>query len=357
MTKVNQASPTSRNLTRLAFIVTTLALLGHLFGSPANSQSGRTQDPTRKKVKPVPPEPLPRPRTVEPPRNEDGTIRINSDLVTVVTTVGRSDGGVVGNLERGDFEVMEDGVVQDISNFTRVSDAPLSMVLLFDTSLSIAPQLDFERRAAGRFLERIMRPQDRTALFSFATEVGVLQDFTNRVPLLVNAMKQLKSSGATSLYDAIFLAAGYLKPAPGRHVIVIISDGGDTTSSKDLKQALAEAQMADAVVYAVYTGDKKSSENLRDLAAERALTALTTETGGEAYFPLSRGENNEAEEQSLTDLNQVFGRLAEQIRTQYVLGFYSSNEARDGAFRKLRVRVTKAGFSARARLGYYAAKR
>ncbi len=344
-------------MTRLTFVIGALALATLVAALPVASQSGRTQDPTRKKVKPVPPDPLPRPRAVEQTRNEDGTIRISSDLVTVVTTVGRTDGGPVSSLDREDFEVLEDGVSQEISNFARVSDVPLSMVLLFDTSLSIASQLDFERRAAARFLERIMRPQDRTALFSFSTDVAVLQDFTNRVPVLVSAMKQLRSTGATSLYDAIFLAADYLKPAAGRHVIVIISDGGDTTSNKDLKQALAEAQLADTVIYAVYTGDRKSSENLRDLAAERALAALTSETGGEAYYPIQRGENGEAEERSLTELNQAFGRLAEQIRTQYMLGFYSSNEARDGGFRKLQVRVVKTGFSARARHGYYASKR
>jgi len=307
-------------------------------------------------VKPVPPDPLPRPRTIDPQRDEAGTIRINSDLVTVITTVTRRDAGIVGNLEAADFEVLEDGVTQEIINFSRVSDVPLSMVLLFDTSLSIAPQLDFERRAAARFLERVMRPQDKTALFSFSTEVSVLQDFTNRVPLLVNAMKQLRSVGATSLYDAIFLAAGYLKPAAGRHVIVLISDGGDTTSKKDLKAALAEAQMADTVIYAVFTGDKMSSENLRDLAAERALAGLTSQTGGEAYYPVPRGENGESEERSLAELNQVFGKLADQIRTQYVLGFYSKNDARDGAFRKLEVKLKRPGFTARARMGYFASK-
>jgi Ca-activated chloride channel homolog len=323
---------------------------------PATGQSGRTQDPSRRKVKPVPPDPLPQPRAIDPPRNEDGTIRINSDLVTVVTTVTRSEGGIVSDLQQGDFEVLEDGVAQEISNFARVSDVPLSMVLLFDTSLSIAPQLDFERHAAARFLERILRPQDKAALFSFSTDVAVLQDFTNRVPLLVSAMKQLKSTGATSLYDAIYLAAGYLKPAAGRRVIVIISDGGDTTSKKDLKQALAEAQLADTVIYAVFTGDKKFSENLRDMAAERALAALTSETGGEAYYPIARGENGEGEDRSLTELNQVFGRLADQIRTQYVLGFYSTNDARDGGFRKVQVQIKRQGFTARARRGYYASK-
>ncbi|MEP7271803.1 MAG: VWA domain-containing protein [Acidobacteriota bacterium] len=353
---MNRVVLISSRIFRAVVIVGALTFVVQLSGRPVSSQSGRTQDPTRKKVKPVPPDPLPRPR-IETPRNEDGTIRINSDLVTVVTGISRRDGGSLVGLERDDFEVLEDGVVQDISNFGKVSDLPLSMVMLFDTSLSVISQLDFERRAAGRFLERVMRPQDRAALFSFATDVAVLQDFTNRVPLLLNALKQLRSKGATSLYDAIFLAAEYLKPAVGRHVIVIISDGGDTTSSKDLKQALAQAQLSDVVIYAIYTGDRMSSENLRDLAAERALANLTAETGGEAYYPASRGNGGESEERSLAELNEAFGRLADQLRTQYTLGFYSTNDARDGAFRKLSVRVKKPGFTARARLGYYASRR
>lgn len=230
--------------------------------------------------------------------------------------------------------------------------------MLFDTSLSVSSRLDFERRAASRFLERVMREQDKAALFAFATDVIVLQDFTSRVPQLTNAMKQLRAQGSTSLYDAIYLAAEHLQNAPGRRVILIISDGGDTTSSKDLKAALTQAQLSDVVIYAVFTGNLWPSQNIRDLAAERALQALTTETGGEAYFPRARtGPKDEAaDEASLLDLNTVFTRLASELRTQYTLGFYSTNEARDGAFRKLSVRVKKAGYTARARTGYYAPK-
>lgn len=334
-----------------------LALFVFLLIAPARSQSGRGHDAEKKKVKPVPPPPLPRPRTVEGQRQEEPTIRINSSLVTIVTTVSRRDGGVLNSLMGEDFEVFEDGVLQEISNFASVSDVPLRMVILFDTSLSVASRLEFEKRAAARFLERIMRPQDQTALFSFATDVTVLQDFTSRVPLLVNAMKQLRSRGATSLYDAIFLAADYLKPTSGRRVIIIISDGGDTTSTKDLKTVLARAQLSDSVIYAVYTGNLHPSENLRDLAAERALAALASETGGEAYHSQpGAGDGNESDEQALVELNLAFTRLAEQLRTQYLLGFYSNNDARDGSFRRLEVRIKKKGFSARARLGYYAAK-
>ena len=122
--KGDKAIVISHTLTRFTFAAGVLVLGVLLTLVPVAGQSGRTQDPTRKKVKPVPPDPLPRPRTIDPPRNEDGTIRINSDLVTVITTVTRSDGGIVGNLEATDFEVLEDGVIQEISNFARVSDVP-----------------------------------------------------------------------------------------------------------------------------------------------------------------------------------------------------------------------------------------
>jgi Ca-activated chloride channel family protein len=232
------------------------------------------------------------------------------------------------------------------------------MVMLFDTSSSVAPRLAFERRAAARFFERVMRQQDQTALFSFATDVTILQDFTSRVPLLVNAAKQLQAKGSTSLYDAIYLAADYLRPASGRRIIVIVSDGGDTTSSKQLKEALAQAQLADAMIFAIFTGQLAPSENVRDLAAERALATLTSETGGEVFFPKPTFgvRDHEADDQSLSQLDAAFTRLADQIRTQYILGFYSTNDARDGRFRKLTVRIKKPGYTARARSGYYAPK-
>jgi Ca-activated chloride channel family protein len=321
-----------------------------------SGQSGRQRDPNNeKKVKPVPPPPLPRPKAADAPKDE-ATIRISSDLVTVVATVTNRD-GLKGELAREDFEILEDGALQEITDFARDSEAPLRMVMLFDTSLSIASRLDFERRAAARFLERVMRPQDQAALFSFATDTTVLQDFTSRVSLLISAMKQLRAQGSTSLYDAIYLAADYLKDAPGRHIILIVSDGGDTTSAKDLKTALAQTQQADAIIYPIFTGNLWPSQNVRDLAAERALSALASETGGEAFFPRARtGDDPAADEQTLTDLNGAFSRLADQLRTQYTLGFYSSNDARDGAFRKIQVRVKKPGYAARARNGYYAPK-
>jgi Ca-activated chloride channel homolog len=352
----------------LAFVTFVFTPLWTVF-----SQSGRGQQPESKKQtpgKPKHPGAPPKIREPEnPPRQRDKggkeseeTIRINSDLVNVVVTVAGSPPIASLDLKQEDFEILEDGVPQEISNFAREAGQPLKMVMLFDTSTSVAHVLDFERRAAARFFERVIRPQDRAAVFSVSTDVVVLQEFTNKIPLLVGATRQLQALGATSLYDSIYLAADYLKAAQGRRVIVIVSDGGDTTSNKSLLEALALAQKSDALIFAVFTGNPWPSQNLRDLAAERALEALTGETGGEVLkpklTPVKNGSRHdeEIEELSLKELDRAFSSLAEQLRTQYVLGFYSTNEKRDGSFRKLSMRIKKPGYVARARTGYYAPK-
>ncbi|HKE04301.1 MAG TPA: VWA domain-containing protein [Blastocatellia bacterium] len=336
------------------------------------SQSGRGQLPESKKQKPDKPQlPGPQPK-IRLPENEpqqkgkvekdkEEVIRINSDLVNVVVTIGGKSSNGPLDLKQDDFEILEDGAPQEIANFARDADQPLKMVMLFDTSLSVTQRLNFERRAAARFFERIIRPQDRAAIFSVSTDVIVLQDFTNKIPLLVDAIRQLKAQGATSLYDGIFLASDYLylKKAEGRRVIVIVSDGGDTTSNKGLLDALAQAQKSNAIIFAIFTGNLTPSQNLRDLAAERALETLTRETGGDVLRPKPAPgwqPGEETDEMSLKELDRTFASLAEQLRTQYVLGFYSTNEKRDGSFRKLTIRIKKPDYTARARTGYYAPK-
>ena len=355
---------------RRVFFPTAILLAAGAFMSAslqsAFSQSGRGPQPDpkgRKTDKSKYPGPTPKIRLPEnvPQQGKDAEdiIRINSDLVNVVVTVGGRPPNASLDLGPEDFEILEDGAPQEIANFFRNADQPLKMVMLFDTSYSVAQQLNFERRAAARFFERVIRPQDRAAVFSVSTDVVVLQEFTNKIPLLVDATRQLKAQGATSLYDGIYLASDYLKPAEGRRVVVIVSDGGDTTSNKGLLEALAQAQKSDSVIFAVFTGNPWPSENLRDLAAERALESLTKETGGEMFKPKIRDGSRPGEqtdEMSLKELDRIFADLAEQLRTQYVLGFYSSNEKRDGAFRRLSVRIKKNGYRARSRTGYYAPK-
>ena len=352
----------SVSIKRLLVIAILLAAGTAIDRSSSLAQSGRGQLPDDKKQKPATPRlpyPLPKIRLPEQlPQKGDDTIRINSDLVTVVATIARKVQTDPLDLRQEDFEILEDGVPQEIANFARDVDQPLKMVMLFDASLSVTQKISFEKRAAARFFERVLRPQDAAALFSVSTDVSVLQDFTTKIPFLVNATRQLKAQGATSLYDAVFLASDYLNKAQGRRVIVIVSDGGDTTSSKGLLECLAQAQQSDAVIFAIFTGNLNSSQNLRDLAGERALETLTRETGGDVLKPrFTPGtQNDELDESSLRELDQAFLNVAEQLRTQFALGFFSTNDKRDGTFRKLSVRIKKSGYTARARTGYYAPK-
>jgi Ca-activated chloride channel homolog len=346
-------------LITLAVFMIAAGLMMFISSGHVLSQSGRGAPPDRTKKPDKTKLPAPPIRVPEQVSQDNGvTIRINSDLVTVVTSISRRSPNDRLDLSREDFEVIEDGVPQEIANFTRDAEQPLKMVMLFDTSLSVMQKIDFERRAAAKFFERVMRPQDRAALIAFSSDVEVLQGLTAKVPLLVDAMKHLWAQGATTLYDAVFLAADYLKPVPGRRVIVVVSDGGDTTSQKTLLDALANAQRSDVMVFAVFTGNHSFSENLRDLAGERALETLTSETGGIVYRPIATPgtQGKETDEQSIRELDLAFNDLADQLRYQYTLGYYSTNDKRDGSFRKLAVRIKKPGYTARARLGYYAPK-
>src|SRR5215470_6854580 len=243
VTPIREQPGRYRSPYRTVLLALLLASFALTFRPPQSvfSQSGRGQLPESKKQKPdkpTLPNPLPKIRLPENiPTQKDGkeggdTIRINSDLVNVVVTIAGKSSNTSLSLKPEDFEILEDGAPQEIANFARDADQPLKMVMLYDTSLSVAQRINFERRAAAHFFERVMRPQDRAAVFSVSTDVVVLQDFTNKIPLLVDATRQLKAQGATSLYDGIFLASEYLylKKAEGRRVIVIVSDGGDTTS-------------------------------------------------------------------------------------------------------------------------------
>jgi Ca-activated chloride channel family protein len=331
-----------------------------LLSCAAFAQSGRPAQPPETKVKPLPPLQLPGPGSNTPQKKKESdeeVLKIDSNLVTVISSINTQHGTNPTKLNREDFEILEDGVAQEISEFARDEDIPLRLIMLFDTSSSVKNQLRFERRAAAKFFERLLRPQDQAALFAVSTDVTIIQDFTNKVSQLTSATKQLQARGATSLYDGVYLAAGYLKLTQGRRIIVIVSDGGDTTSQKKLTEALEQAQASDVVIFNVFTGLLTASQNVRDLAAERAMQTLTLETGGELYSPRMALSGNEIdEEDSLKNLDEAFASLADQVRTQYTLRFYSSNDNRDGKFRKLTVKVKKRGYAARARSGYYAPK-
>lgn len=273
-------------------------------------------------------------------------VKLRADLVTVVVTVSDSTGNLIQNLDVEDFEILEDGIPQVITTFSRNSETPLSLVMIFDASLSVKNRLRFEKEAFAAFLRAIIRPIDSVAIFSVSTDVVLQQGFTGDIDKLLFAISHVNAQGATALYDAIATAADLLKTRSGRRAIIILSDGRDTISRLTLDQALRRAQEADAVIYAINTALTSISAEKRIWPGQQTLDLLCRQTGGEAFFP-----------RDLIELNPIFDRLANELRMQYVLGFISSNERRDGSYRRLTVRIKKPGVLARARAGYYAPKK
>lgn len=274
--------------------------------------------------------------------SQEVAIKVEVRLVTILATVKDAHGALVPSLNKEDFVVTEEGRPQQIRVFDRQAGTPLSVVLMVDASLSTAKDLRFEQDSAARFLRSLLRTQDRMALYSFTHDVTQVCEFTSDVARLDKALHGIHADGGTSLYDAIFLASEQLKNHSGRHVIILITDGGDTTSTVDFHQALRKAQEADAVIYSVIIVPIPGEAG-RNIGGEHALINLSDGTGGRAFQP-----------HAAVDLDPVFKDLEAELRTQYVLGFYPQPAKNAKPYRSLEVRTTNPSFTVQARKGYYA---
>jgi Ca-activated chloride channel family protein len=279
-------------------------------------------------------------------KTEEATdvVRVTSNLVPVPTTVVDVRGIALTNLKLEDFELRIDGQPNLISDLSR-SETPVRMAMLFDNSGSLSESRDFEKRAAVRFFQNVMRPIDQAAVYSVATSVELAQPMTNDVRRLEQTIESFgKPDGATSLYDAIFDALGYLKPYAGRRVVVIVSDGRDTTSrlpEHDFDNTLQRLLSDDCQVYVVQTGVYDNA-NVRDLAAERRMQEFAGQTGGAAYIPKSVGE-----------LDDAFAQISADLAQQYILSYYPAPDKRDGRFHVIAVSVkTRPNARVRARKGF-----
>ena len=293
-----------------------------------------------------------RPRRVGDEPQDENPLKLKADLVTVITSVTDSSGNQFNDLTQNDFQVYEDNKLQDIAGFYREGQIPLRLIYLFDTSSSIRHRFEFEQRAAAQFFRNVMRPGDQAALMSVSTESRIELQFTPNVDQLVSALGQLKPQGATALYDGMISAARYLRPSEGRHVMVVLSDGSDTVSTSTLAQALAEAQKSDVAIYGVHSTGVAPSASVQDLAGEFVMKAMCEDTGGRAFFP----PIYEDQKKETRDLDEIYKRLAAEVRAQFVLTYYSKAEAKPGTFRPIRVEVKRPGVQVRARRGYYTAK-
>ena len=276
--------------------------------------------------------------------NPDDTadvVRVTSNLVAVPATVVDSHGIAVTNLKLEDFELRVDGQANTISEISR-ADTPVRMAMLFDNSGSLSESRDFEKHAAIRFFRNVLRPVDQAAVFSVSTDVTLVEPLTNDVRRLQLTIESFgKPEGATSLFDGIIQAGAYLRPYPGRRVIVIVSDGVDTTSRADFDTTMQRALADDCQIYVVQTGLYENA-NLRALAAERRMQEFTAQTGGAVYIP-----------KSADDLDDAFAQIAADLAQQYILSYYPAQDKRDGKYHLIAVRVkTKPNARVRARKGF-----
>lgn len=270
-------------------------------------------------------------------------IRARVDVVNILATVRDKRGRYIKNLSKDDFEVLEDGVRQQIEFFSYESgedSQPLTIVLALDTSGSIKKRLDFEQQAATEFLSQVLREgRDMAALMQFDSELTLAQDFTFDLSVLKQAIFDVRAGGATKLFDAIFVASeDLLAPEVGRRVLVVLSDGEDTQSKLSDREAIRAAQNRDVVIFGIglkSRGSRADFGNLRRFAES---------TGGVFY----------AAKNDLDRLREVFGQINQEIRNQVSLGYISSNPKRDGEFRHIEVRVKRGGLKVTHRTGYYA---
>ena len=273
------------------------------------------------------------------------TFRADVRLVRLLVTVKDSTGALIGSLEKDSFEVVDSGVSQTVSVFERTTAQPLSISLLIDTSGSTAKDLKYETSAAARFLQAITKdgnPQDSLALYSFNHEVTLVTNFTRNASRIERGLKSLAATAGTSLYDALLLASERLEGRDGRHVIIVISDGGDTTSRVDYHAALRALHRADVVLYPIVVIPVTSDAG-RNIGGENALTQLARSTGGRAFFP------------GVTGLDQTFSEILRDLRTQYLLAYYprALPQAPPRSFRAIEVKLKEPGLRAISRGGYY----
>ena len=271
--------------------------------------------------------------------------KVDVKLVRLLVTVKDAQGQLVGSLEKPDFTVYDSGVKQDVAVFEHHTALPLSVSLLIDTSGSTSKDLRYETTSLEKFLRALLRegnPDDSVALYAFNDEVTRLNSFTRREQRLIDSLKDLKARAGTSLYDAVHLASRDLTGRDGRHVIVAVTDGGDTTSIKKYADAFESAQNVDAIIYPVLVIPITNDAG-RNLGGERALDTLASGTGGRVFQPMGAAE-----------LDEAFTQILRDLRTQYLVAYYPRNLPADAPrFHPVRVEVARKDLRPTTRTGYY----
>jgi VWFA-related protein len=297
---------------------------------------------------------------------DDTTIKVEVQLVNILFNVRDKRGGLVGSLNKDDFTIFEDGKQQEVKYFNRETDLPLTIGLLIDVSASQGNLIDIERNAAYQFFGSVLRKQDLAFLISFGSDAELLQDYTNSAALLRKGLEGLQVNSdvgglhpgpvptisqprGTILYDAVYLAASdQLKGQVGRKVLILITDGEDQGSRYKIAQAIEAAQRADAIIYGFYYVDRAfyyGHGMVFGGVSDSELRRMAEETGGHNFHV----------DRKMT-LQDAFSELQNEMRSQYAIGYTSTNATRDGTFRKIEIKTNNKDWKVQARKGYYASK-
>ena len=283
--------------------------------------------------------------TAQQDTSDQTRIEVQVNLVNVLFTVTDKKGRFVVGMNEEDIRVFEDGVPQEIRFFSRESNLPLRLGVLIDTSNSVRGRLRFEQQAAIDFLQKAIRPKwDQAFVVSFDVEAELVQDITYEMEELVESIRSLQVGGTTRLYDAIYFASKEKlllipKPEPYiRRALIILSDGIDNQSEYSREEVLAMAQRAEVILYTISTNRTGIFSR-----GDKVLKLLTRETGGLAFSPFN-----------VSEMNNHFNSIAQELRSQYSLGYVSTNQKRDGTFRRITFKPENKRFRIRVRSGYFA---
>jgi Ca-activated chloride channel family protein len=278
------------------------------------------------------------------------TIRVRTRLVNVALNVVDAHGTPVAGFEKNDFRIFENGQPQTVAVFEREATSPLSIVLAIDSSETVLTSDRLEKQAAKHFVTAILREQDELDLMDFADTVREIVPFTNQAKRVEQGLNELQPGDETALYNAVYLASQRLaetsQAANRRRVLVVISDGGDSIhGGEKYEQAIEQAQRAGAIIYSIIIVPIESDAG-RNTGGEHALIQMSEDTGGKYYYVADPA-----------DLEPAFRHVSDDLRTQYLLGYYAPEAGGDAAFRRIKVTLTdgagRDGLTLRYRTGYY----
>ncbi len=306
--------------------------------------------PQQPSGRPIPNRQVPRPPSAGGAKNnaqsDQPTFKVSVKLVNVYTTVVDEHGAPIANLKQADFNVTEDGNAEKIALFQKESELPLSIVIGIDASGSTKKDLKLETDSAKRFAHDILRPIDVLSVYSFSEDINEVVPFTADLKRIDRGIGEIVPGSATALYDTIYLASRNLMKRDGRKVMVLITDGGDTYSKIDYQAAVRAATQSEVLLYSIIMVPVEQSAG-RDTGGEHALIQLSRDTGGKHYYAKDLGQ-----------LDVAFKQISDELRTQYLIGYYPSRRLASSDFRSIEVRLSPTvpnvnALQVRHRVGYY----